>query len=431
VQSVAVKCLAIILKKVQPAQIGEICRKLCALILDGKDALRDIYSIGLKTLIADVPDATGQLVSQQLTSKLLSGIARSGPEEIVRECLDNMTDLLRRFGHLSTANHADIMHIAVQKLESDKPIIRKRAANCLGALAVVSSDGLLNTLVNILLEKIEILERSSSSHSLETRTLIQTIGTVSRTVGFRLGKHLEKIVPLFLKFCGSPEDENQHSDAYNELRETCFPGLESFVSRCPREVTPFLLVILDVSLQFMKYDPNYSYDDDEDENEKMQIDENFDDQDNQEYEDEEDFGGSDDDDTSWKVRKVAVRVVNAVIQARPELLNDLYVLCAKPLISRFKEREENVRIDIISCFNSLVTATINAKCIKPNATKSVELLENNLVSLITTSCNQLSSTSVKTKSVVFALLKNVVVALHVSITTYKKKFFFFVFIRII
>ena len=65
VQSVAVKCLAIILKKVHQTQIGEICDKLCNLILDGKDALRDIYSIGLKTLIADVPDEMGQLVSER------------------------------------------------------------------------------------------------------------------------------------------------------------------------------------------------------------------------------------------------------------------------------------------------------------------------------------------------------------------------------
>lgn len=43
VQSVAVKCLAILLKKVQHAQVGEIADKLSGLILDGKDTnLRDV-----------------------------------------------------------------------------------------------------------------------------------------------------------------------------------------------------------------------------------------------------------------------------------------------------------------------------------------------------------------------------------------------------
>ena len=35
VQSVAVKCLAILLSKVQPTQIGEITEKLCTLIVEG------------------------------------------------------------------------------------------------------------------------------------------------------------------------------------------------------------------------------------------------------------------------------------------------------------------------------------------------------------------------------------------------------------
>ena len=90
VQSVAVKCLAIILKKVHQTQVGEICDKLCALILEGKDALRDIYSIGLKTLIADVPEEMGLLVSERLTGRLLNGITRTGSDDIKRECLDNM-----------------------------------------------------------------------------------------------------------------------------------------------------------------------------------------------------------------------------------------------------------------------------------------------------------------------------------------------------
>ena len=225
VQSVAVKCLAIITKKVHQAQIGDVCKKLCSLILEGKDALRDVYSIGLKTLIADVPDSMGAMVTEQLTAKLLSGISRQESEDIQRECLDNMTDLLRRFGHLNAASHNDIMKSVVKQLQNDRAVIRKRAAHCLGALVVVSSDALLNSLMQILLEGIEASAGSSASATSQTtRTLIQTIGTVSRTVGYRLGKHLERIVPLFLRFCGDANDESQQTDAANELRESCFPG---------------------------------------------------------------------------------------------------------------------------------------------------------------------------------------------------------------
>ena len=55
VQSKAIQCLGILLRKVQQEQIFEICDKLCTLILEGSDELRDIYSIGLKTLVSLAP----------------------------------------------------------------------------------------------------------------------------------------------------------------------------------------------------------------------------------------------------------------------------------------------------------------------------------------------------------------------------------------
>ena len=108
----------------------------------------------------------------------------------------------------------------VKQLQNDRPVIRKRSAHCLGALVVVSSDALLNSLMQTLLDGIE----QASATSQSTRTLIQTIGTISRTVGYRLSRHLERVVPLFLRFCGNPTDESQQTDAANELRESCFPG---------------------------------------------------------------------------------------------------------------------------------------------------------------------------------------------------------------
>ena len=103
----------------------------------------------------------------------------------------------------------------------------------------------------------------------------------------------------------------------------------------------------------MKYDPNYSYDDDDD------ADEMEEDEDDEAFEDDEDMGGgSDDDDSSWKVRKNAVKVLSAVILAQPSLLTDLYSSYAEELISRFKEREENVRVDVIACFNRWVCVCV-------------------------------------------------------------------------
>mmetsp|Transcript_840 Transcript_840/g.1414 ORF Transcript_840/g.1414 Transcript_840/m.1414 type:complete len:1307 (+) Transcript_840:70-3990(+) len=354
VQSVAVKCLGTLLKKVQQNQVGEICAKLCSLVLQGQNELRDIYSIGLKTLISDVPDAMGELVVSKLTSNLTNGIGSSN-DDVKRECLDDMTDLLRRFGHLMRREHESILAVIVVCLEHSKSVIRKRASVCLGALAVVATDPLLFRLVDDLLRRIKELNKQKFPSSDDLRTLIQTIGTVSRTVGYRLGKSLDDLVPLFLRCCGDIEGVDGYTEAANDLREHCFPGLESFVLRCPKEIAPHVHNVLSKSLEFMTFDPNYCYDSDEevrDVEEEGEFDED-------DYEDD-DYEGSDDDDTSWKVRKAAIRVVSAIISARAEILEpDVYVKVADDLVSRFKEREESVRLEIFACFTSLLQATLS------------------------------------------------------------------------
>lgn len=356
VQSVAVKCLGVLLKKVQTNQVSEICIKLCSLVIEGQDALRDIYSIGVKTLISDVPDTMGDVVVDRLTARLLNGISRVENDDVKRECLDNLNDLIRRFGHLLKKDHEEILAVVTAQLNHAKPFIRKRAAACLGTLAVVSNNALLFKMVEDLLAKVEALENSkkSSGYMISIVTLIQTIGIISKTVGFRLGRHLDRLIPLFTKICGEPDDENLQNEEGNDLREHSFPGLESFVLRCPREVTPHIESILQLSLKFLKYDPNYCYDE-EGEGDEDVMEDDVEEEDAEEYEDVDD-----DDDTSWKVRKAAVKVIGAIVSVRQEVLNDsLFSVIAKELVSRFKEREESVRIEVFNCFTALIQVAIS------------------------------------------------------------------------
>jgi len=133
-------------------------------------------------------------------------------------------------------------------------------------------------------------------------------------------------------------------------------ALESLATRCPEEAGPFVVGVVAACLEYMKYDPNY-VDDGEDEEEGMDVDVDEDDDDDG-VGDDRDY--SDDDDVSWKVRRAAVKTLTSLIVTRPDLLSEFYHRVAPALVARFREREENVRLDILTAFTSLLERTPSA-----------------------------------------------------------------------
>lgn len=394
VQAIAVKTLGVLLTTVKEEQVLEIADSLADQVLDAsKSELRDVYAIGLRTLVKTIPSGMGDMTSQRLVGRLLDGIRTSQNEEIVLACLDILTDLLGRFGATAvsvTRQHEPILQMCLTELASPSPVVRKRVGNTIGCLSVVLSDVLLVSMVERLLSQID----ASAGNPADARALIRTMCTVSGAVGHRLQQpQIDRIIPIFLKFTNpedaltGDDDDNFDDDGgdgsddldmedeaavalANELRESCFMGFESFVLRCPTQVEPHLEKIIQASLAYMSYDPNYSYGDDDDEN-ADDDDEDFDD----EYEDDDEYDeeseDDDDDDESWKVRRSAIQALKAVVEAKEHDPSTLWMtsyevrrgqtaIVAMALVGRFKEREENCRVDILDCFTRLLAATVKA-----------------------------------------------------------------------
>jgi cullin-associated NEDD8-dissociated protein 1 len=436
VQTVAVKTLGVLLMTVLEEQVNEIADRLCSLVLDpSKSALRDVYAIGLKTLVETVPEAMGNVVSHRLIGRLIEGIhtnsntsLSSSPsngddknsEEIVLACLNVLTDLLTRFGSTSNSikmQHEALLNVTLSQLASPRPIVRKRAGTTIGVLATVISDTLLHRLVERLLDQIDQAsglgksgkKRARNAHkndggkplssgdlrSCDTRSLIRTMCTVSGTVGHRLNQgHIDRIVPIFLRFCDPADADDQDYDSDEpmdndeamtsmsqeaasavqiELRESCFAGFESFVLRCPALIRPHLDQILYSALSYMRYDPNYTYDDDDDDaEEEEEEEEEMEEEEEEEYSTEDDMS-DEDDDNNWKVRRSAIRTLTAVVETTKHDPSKLWIdefawrqnsekktTVAGALVNRFKEREENCRVDIIECFTRLLSYTVSA-----------------------------------------------------------------------
>lgn len=131
-------------------------------------------------------------------------------------------------------------------------------------------------------------------------------------------------------------------------------------------------------LAYLRYDPNYAYgdeniEDEDDDADMASQDEDFEDE-NEDFEEEEDYIDEGVDE-SWKVRKTAIQVLLAVSQSskqedmiqmwsedfawKPNIKKKYSVAAA--LVERFKEREENCRVDVVECFSSILSSTLAAE----------------------------------------------------------------------
>lgn len=400
VQNLAVKCLGPLVNKVKEYQVETIVDTLCNNMVSEKEQLRDISSIGLKTVISELPPTSTQLVSsicKKITGRLSNAIAKQEDVSVQLEALDILSDLLSRFGALLVSFHPSIQEALLPQLASPRLAVRKRSITAIGYLVMSCSQGLFNKLIDVLLE--ELSQNNSTS---TTRTHIQAIAAISRQAGHRFGEHLEKVMPVVVHYCAVDDDE---------LREYCLHAFESFVRRCPKEISPHVPGIVKICLNYLCYDPNYNYDDD-DGDDSMDT-ERIDDD---EGESEDEY--SDDDDMSWKVRRASAKCLEAIIATRHEMLLEFYKVISPVLIARFKEREENVKVDIFHAYIALLRQTrpsITAVALDADAMEHeegpVSLLKQQTSNLVKALHRLLKEKSIKTRQGCFLVLTELVTVL--------------------
>lgn len=461
VQAVAVKCLSTIVKKFQEDVVKSIVDKLGQLMAEDKDELRDIFTIGLKTIIASVPDSFGGSVVTVAPS-LIEGcrFLKHGNLPQATMCLDVLKDLLQRFGKLLVYKHMEISDTLSPMLKHDKSAIRKRASVTLGALVNSMNDTDFDKLIDGVLKEASRLQTADDI----LFTYIQTIGVFSREAGVRVGKHLGAIVPKLLQFCdpdnqsisvSSPGSGRQSSsggerassdDDRNELIENCLQAFESLIFRCAIEITPHVTDIVSLCLKYITYDPNYNYDEpgtptagggDDDDAGWGDDDDGGDGGDG--WGDDEDDGGQqyvDDDDTSWKVRRASIKCLSAFVRAKNEMLRDYYKIICEALVTQFKDRDINVKMEVFAAFRDLLAGSVVARGLDgreellanrehDNAGASVpssmappmllrqrssfEVLEENVPLIVSEIQKQFRSGKLQTKQGVLTLLRELII----------------------
>ncbi|THH17136.1 hypothetical protein EW146_g3609 [Bondarzewia mesenterica] len=339
VKNQAVKCLGQLIKIIRESQMEFVVDKLIEFSSSKDEELRDISGLALKTITSELPPdgAIAPKACAKLTPKLLT--QASSPEttpETLIETLSILSTLIIHFPVFMSQLTLDPPPIKdlTPLLTHPRPAVRKRAIATIAQFVPLCSPQLFTELLAS-----DITPNIAPSANVEKqRTTVQLVAAIARTSPQLIAAALNVIVPGILNVVQRDDDET---------REGSLQALEALVLKCPTEVTPFLAQIVQTGNQYIKYDPNYTGDVDEDEDmaEEDEEDAELDD----EYSDEED--------TSYKIRRSATKLLAAIIATRPELLISLYKDVSPVLISRFGDREETVRLEVWAAYVALLTQT--------------------------------------------------------------------------
>ncbi|XP_001948086.1 cullin-associated NEDD8-dissociated protein 1 [Acyrthosiphon pisum] len=410
VQNLAVKCLGPLVNKVKETQVETIVDALCTNMISENEQLRDICSIGLKTVISELPIINTSLaanVCRRITGKLTSAIEKQDVS-VQLEALDILADLLSRFGSLLLDFHSGILKSLLPQLNSSRQAVRKRTIVALGHLVLSCNQLLYIKLIDYLVNDLSVQQPAARS-----KTLIQCIAAICRQAGHRFGVHIDRVVPLIK----GPLMENSAED--DELREYCLQAFDAFVNRCPSETAAYTNDIIKLCLEYLAYDPNYNYDDNGENGDENLMDTT----DGEELEDEyieDDY--SDDDDMSWKVRRSAAKCLEGIIITRKDLIADMYRNVSKSLIQRFKEREENVKSDILHVYMTLLKQTkltsSNTTADMADEDSAMYILQSQVPAIVKAIHAQMKERSVKTRTDCLALLKELVIVLPGALTNH-------------
>ncbi|KAK0739288.1 armadillo-type protein [Apiosordaria backusii] len=380
VQGQAIKCIGPMVQKITDQLYIPMMEKLATLKL--KNSMdTSIPSLAMRAMVAALPRPVPGVSSNQVheaysaISKALIPrlIGRSGStpgllatENESSDYVDVLIEVVKSFGPMLQVYEIEVIHNSIVTLmenEKGNSVLKKRAVVAISMLAHYLSDDHLAAFIK---RAIHVLNHPNLT-GVTRRLYITVLGSMARSVPQRLGNHLPELAPILLRALSEEELEAQLEEIseggeasleFSEVREAALVALEAFLASCPNQMRPYTDESIEACLRYLKFDPNYAVDDDEDMGDEQEDeDDEFDDDD----EIEADGGFDDDDDASWKARRCAAKALHTLISTRSsgDLLDSgvLYAKVAPALVKRFDEREENVRLEVLSAMALLVRKT--------------------------------------------------------------------------
>ena len=155
VQTISVKALGLLTKRITPDLIRDILDKLSTLTLDPTlDPTRDVYVIGMRTIIAHVGSTSSSPhdLGTRCLSSMIAGLTSSPSSDVTQAALDLCHTLLVHVGSgMSAAVYEGLLEQLLARVGTDDAAVQKRVIAVLGILTPLLNEKLFHHTMQVML----------------------------------------------------------------------------------------------------------------------------------------------------------------------------------------------------------------------------------------------------------------------------------------
>ena len=333
------------------AEIVQVFSSIVNYITDPKATGKDIFVNCIKSILEKVPGSFYETIGKIIIPTLTKGLESEEPEIIIL-CLDTINDYIKKFDYelikrkykAFKLDEEKIVKVALKNITSSNDLLKVNSIDIIGTVGELLTRKQVSETTKKLLDLI-----NSSSTILDKKNYILALKSLGHTSSRSQIDQLKDLITLLISFINKNFLDNEGDyDEKNSLVEATLNCIEIYIGTSLSNIKDSIPTIIDNACDLLKYDPGNTNN-----VENVEI---------EGYEGYEDMDfDANLDDTAWKVRRAAARILGMILSSGFNLDPETKEKIISSLIEAFKEQEENTKLEIIKCLNQYLDSLVLGK----------------------------------------------------------------------
>ena len=341
VKARTVKVFKSICIHLKDAEIIQVFNNIVDYITDPKATGKDIFVNCIKSIWEKVPGSFYETIGKIIIPTLLKGL-NSTDSEIIILCLDTINDYIKKFDYelikkkytQFKLEETKIIEVALKNITSSNDLLKANSIEVIGTVGeLLTKKQVCDTTKKL----IDLMNNSSTI--LEKKNYILALKSLGHTSSRSQLDQLKDLINLLVSFTTKSFLESEGDlEEKIDLVEATLNCIEIYIGTSLSHIKDSIPQIINNSIELLKYDPGNT-----NEVENVEI---------EGYDNYEDLDlDANLDDTAWKVRRAAARILGIILSSGFNLDPETKEKIISSLIECFKEQEENTKLEIIKCLN--------------------------------------------------------------------------------